>query len=213
MLTLAQRVAMDHLPSGPAFEVWLYERPVPTIIALVALGIVGAYVLRQRGAAKWWGAPLIGAVVLSAGVFSLASAVETGREAMERGTREWLEAMTTGDRAGARSLLNADVILSAAGTAYPVDVDALAGMSLQAAQLITSYNLRTVSSSQDGANVGRTRFEVTLGADGTPIPMGWELGWRRSGGSWTIVRAECLHVMNTAPQNNFRQWVPRLGRR
>lgn len=213
MHTLAQNVAMNHFPSGPALEVWLYERPIPTMVLLLAVGVVGTYILRQRGVRRWWSAPLLGAIVLSAATYSLAGAVETARESIERGTREWVDAMATGQRLDARALLSADVVLAAGGTAWPIDVDAFAGLSERASSEISSYNLRKVSTTLDGENVGRTRFDITVGADGQPFPMGWELGWRRSGGTWTIVRAECLHIWNTPPQNNFRQWVPRLRMR
>lgn len=212
MLTLAQQVAMNHFPGGPALDVWLFERPIPTMVVIVALGFIGSYVLRQRGSERWWLAPVLGSVILAAGTFSLANAVETDREAIERGTRDWVDAMATGQRLDARALLNAEVVLAAAGTEWPIDVDAFAGISEGAAARIDSYNLRRVSTTMDGENVGRTRFEITVGADGTPFPMGWELGWWRSGGTWSIVRAECLHVWNTPPQNNFRRWVPELRR-
>ncbi|GAB4550239.1 MAG: hypothetical protein Tsb0013_11870 [Phycisphaerales bacterium] len=212
MITLAQRVAMDHLPGGPALDVWLYERPIPTMIALIALGMIGAYVLRQRQQSRWWLAPLIAGMVLATGVWSLASVVETGRESMRRGTSAFVQAMVTGDRPGARSLLSTNILLAAAGTEYPITVDELAAASERAQRYVDSYNLRRISSTLDGRNAGRTRFEVTIGADGSPIPMGWELAWQRRGGSWVIVRAECLQIYNMAPQNMFRNWLPVLRR-
>ncbi len=203
---------MPHLDGGPAWERWLYEQPIPTMIAIIAMGVLSAYMLRQKGLVKWTPAPMLAALVLATGVWSLASVVETGRESMANGTRAFITAMLTGDRFEARSQLDRDVLLAAAGTEFSIDVDALAAISLEASKRVNSFNLRKVSSTQDGPNVGRTRFDVTLGVDGAPMPMGWELGWQRRGGSWAIVRAECLHIYNKPPQNMFRNWLPRLRR-
>lgn len=211
MFTLANTVTMEHLPKGPALERWLYEQPVPTMVVLVVMGLIGAYTLRQAGKYKASPIPVIAGAVLAVGVWSLASAVETSRETIKQSTRAFVDAMTSEDYSSARALLDRDVLLSAAGSEYPIDVDSLASLSREIPKHIDAHNLRKISASLDGENVGRTRFDITISADGTPIPMGWEVGWHRVGGEWRIVRIECKHIWHTAPQNKINRWIPRLG--
>lgn len=210
MTTLAQSASMPHFPSGPALERWLFEEPIPTMLVLVGLGIIGAYVLRQNGRGRQMGWALVAAAVLSTAVWSLAQLVTTDREVLREGTNAFVEAMATGDRNGARSLLDKDAFLVAAGAEYGNDGDDIADVAPQAARYVDTYNLRTVSSTMDGTNTGRTRFDITLGINGSPQLMGWELAWRRVGGSWRIVRAECMTINNKPPQNRFRWYLPSL---
>ena len=196
MFTLAQLTGMQHFPSGPALDWWLFEQPIPTVLVLIASGIIGAYVLRQQGRGRDMKWALIGSVVLSAGVVLLASMVTTDRELLRRGTSGFVEAIISGDRAGARGLLDQDALLAAAGVEFESGGDEIAAYADLAEQNVDTYNLRTVSTSIDGKNTGRTRFDITLGSDGIPTTMGVELGWRRLGGAWLIVRAECVQINN-----------------
>ena len=202
---------LDPFPPGPALERWLFEQPIPTMLALVALGLLGAFLLRQTPKAKWAPAPILGALVLATGAWSLATMVTTDRERIAGGTRAFVDAMVEGDRARVRAQIDKDITLAASGSQHLTDGDELASLAPRVPQFVSSYNLRDVSTTLDGERVGRTRFEITLGVGrGQPMPMGWELHWRELGGSWRIVRAECKHVWNRPPARQFETWISAL---
>lgn len=212
MLGLAQAITMDHFDNGPAVQRWLFESPVPTIVVLMGAALIAAYLLRQGANHKWAPAPLIAGIVLSTGLWSLSAVVDTDRELIEQGTRDFIQAMTAGDRAAARSLIDKDVFVVASGVRHAMDGDEMASAANAIPEYVQSYNLREVSMSLDGERVGRTRFDITLGMEGSPLPMGWELAWQRRSGTWTIVRAECVHVMGRAPGSEFARRASRLTR-
>ncbi len=210
-LTLAQQAGIGRLPPGPALERWIFESPIPTAALLVGLGLVALFVL-QRAKKPRVGMTALGlSLVLGASVYIAGETTVTPREAVRTNTQSFIDAMAAGDPQAARALLGEGFTMVASGQLYDrLSAGELADLAPTIDAAIESHRIRNLSASSEGTNVARTRFDLTVSADGTPFPSGWEFSWRRVGEGWQVIRIECLHLWNRAPGRLFDEGVRSL---
>ena len=199
------------LPSPPAWERWILERPLATAVALAICGVIGLIVMNQRGRLK---AGLILLVALCAAggvVWGIGAAVETDREAIEHATERLILAVTNSDVQTADQMIHDRLVIASAGAVLPggfTKADALAAVQGYKWFRIDEWTQRPDGAVMDGPNTGRTRSVVraksSFYGDSTFIPTTWEFTWGRGAdGNWRVTRVELVSMWGQHPPEGW----------
>lgn len=203
---------MTSQPSVNPFVQYILVNPYPVSIALLAIGLVMAWMALNAGQLRSWRRwTALALIVVGAAVLITGLIVVTPGEHGRTVTREFVQRATSGDVAGAAALLDEELTLSLGSPMNPgvrMDRAAIAQRldTLHARYPIKSNMVRML----DGHTIGREEADVYLGCLTSTeygfTPSRWIIRVRRNGkGEWVIVRITCVDINNQTPASN-RLW-------
>ena len=169
---------------------WLFEDPWALVVGLLA-GFAVLRIVGKRRGDRPGGGGLLGVswvlLVLSLGVYGLSRWVETDGEAVDRRTRELVEATWPVDEPALAGLLEPDAVLLGPGGEVWDELSAGFIAAKLKQHRVEGSGLRRLDAQGLRAGVGRSRMEVSSRVSGYPARTGWELSWRESpDGVWRL---------------------------
>jgi len=195
---LTMLLTVPPLPSPPAWEVWLFERPLLGGGLLVAAAVIALIVAGPRARVRTT-LGVAGLLLVAAGCVAGAGLlVETERETLQARSRTFVGAVAEAETQEAERLLADDVQVRFGGIVEP-------SFSRETIlNLISAFDgrlsLREWSVGESEAIVerdarARTRVRVRVVPEQTAFPTTslWQLDWRRGpDGRWRISAVEAL---------------------
>ncbi len=188
------------LPGPPLLEHALFEGPLPLVGGLVALGVVAAYLLNQRGRVGLAAAIGVGLIGVAAVVYTLAATVRTEREAVREATIRLVDAVARLDEPAMRALLAEDVRLFAnarlaevAAPAAGLDREQIIGAvraTLGGPYRVTEHRASEIEAALTGPNAARSQTRVRVVVEGWNLANNsyWRIDWRLGpDGLWRAV--------------------------
>lgn len=193
------------LPPPPLLTSLLLEHPAPLVGALGIAAVVAFAILNARGRARQAGIAGLALLLAAAGLYTLATLIQTDREKISEETKALIgaaahadsraldaqmaptcrlytslpipEFTVPSDGLGKAAIL--DGVVKAMGQQHHVDEAAV--LELQAAI--------------DGPTSGRTQVRVRTTIDKVPVFSWWRITWQRgSDGDWKAAAIEPLHL-------------------
>lgn len=211
-------IAAD-LPAPPALERWFLEQPSPAVVALVTLGAIWMFVSNQRAQVRRGAIGLGAALVLAAGVFALATAVETPRERAIALSRTLIDRVLSGDVAAVEPMISESLVVAESGrmVSEMTRASVLAVAAGFGGNTVQQWSAHPQGAVADAPGVARAQVTIRvtlkreLGATGTPST--WEFTWRDTpNGGAQLVRLECLTVWGqNIGADTIRRWATQLG--
>jgi hypothetical protein len=214
--------AVPMLPAPPLLAHSLLESPWPVLAGLLLGGAVAAYLLNRRGRLRDGVRVLIGAIVLAAAVWVLATSVTTEREALQARTRELVELAVNVRSSELESMLAERIsVNSPPGAPSPKGREQVleaVRQTLTSVIAIKEHTTGPVSAVVEGPNVARTQVRVWVKLKGEaafyegPIGAWFRIGWAREIGTgdaprgpWratsiTVLQVDGLGVNPNAPE-------------
>ncbi len=191
------------------FEEYLLVWPWPVAAILIAVGLVGFFLLNRMGkpARTSLGVLVLG-VGLGLAVVLLASLVTTTREKIMIRTRAFIAAAAQADRAGADPLLAPDLELRGLGSGRIIDRARLLTIidsDMKTRWVVKEHSIGTLRSVIDGPNTARSQVEVSVTPRDFPMSMGswWLLRWRMDpDGTWRITSIEPQQIDGVGSPGN-----------
>jgi hypothetical protein len=187
--------SVPRLPASPLAARWLLEQPLPLVGFLGAGAILAWFVLNRSGKNRAALGVAGGLFALAAGVYVLASVVQTTRELLIDRTRALVDHVTKVDVAAIAPMLDESFTVRYWGYDRQKTLDEVAReMSSRAA--VKDYQINQALAAVDGPNVARTQVHVraTLANSpyGVPIGSWWLLHWQKDerDGVWRVVELE-----------------------
>lgn len=188
------------LPNPPLIEHYLLENPWPLVVVLAVGAMIAFTRLRAAGKPRHgalWGLILL---IAGAGVWTLASWVQTGREAIARSTSALIGAAARADIPSLDALLSENLSLfrpgGGAGLGKTDTLDRVQ-RDLGGPYRVREWAVLETQAMTDSASSGVTqvRVRVTLEAAGIPNISWWKIDWRRGeDGAWRAVTIEPVSV-------------------
>lgn len=187
LLAMQDTPSIPFLPDPPWLEHYTLEQPWFTVVALLALGLIGFALLNRSGRGR--AAMMVGAagVVLGVGVAALAMLVTTTREQLLDRTREFVDMAATGQVDRVEAMLASDVTMDIVGD---VTAPARARLlqivreDLNGRWKVVEHRISRMRSTVDGEAVARTQMRVHVTPEVTKFPIGswWIITWRKEAG-------------------------------
>lgn len=195
----------EPLPGPPLYERFLFEQPWPLIAVLLAVAVVGWWILAQRGRARAsWVTPLV-CLAAAAGVWLLATLVTTEREQLADRSRELVDALAEVDLNRVEGMLDSRVSLYLFDAPDGRNKQAILSAAeeyLGRRYTLVSHQVHDVRAQVRGQGLGRTQVRVEATAEGsrTPNMSWWQLDWVRSSPDepWRVSAIEPLWIRGLA---------------
>lgn len=188
------------LPSPPPIEHYLLENPWPLVVVLAVAGVTAFLRLRAAGKPRpgtLWGLTLF---LAAGGVWTLASWVQTGREAITRSTAALIGAAARADIPSLDALLSDQLSLFRPGGGPGLGKTETIGRvqrDLGGPYRVREWAVLETQAMTDSASSGvaQVRVRVTLEAAGIPNISWWRIDWRKGAdGAWRAVTIEPVSV-------------------
>ncbi|HYD00151.1 MAG TPA: hypothetical protein VEB22_02910 [Phycisphaerales bacterium] len=196
----------DPLPSAPLLERYLLQDPLPTTIFLVIAAVIGWWWLQRLGKARPAAIVAAACVLAAGGVLLLAKAVVTEREALVARCTELVNDVIAARAGDVSPVLRSDVTANVRPlrTEFRRD-DILKMVADDEARRrgMTAANLKWVTATLDGPNVGRTQCRVQVQySEDMWLPTTWMLHWTRdnSQSPWVVRLIDAQQIGFTPPQ-------------
>lgn len=192
----------------PAWAIWLFEKPISSSLVVAIAAVIVVVLLHQRGRGR---AALIAAgvgVLLTGGVFATGRLVETDRERIVSGARQFVGAVARADTRTVAGLLDDGVIVTVNGavvTGVGKDriVDIAGGMGHRE---IERHIVRIDSVQTRRGGSGRTNIGVFVSTRSAGAATStWSLEWRRAedGDRWVITVIDWLTIQGQPPSGSL----------
>lgn len=198
-------------PAPPLSDRLLFESPivVPLIVFMAAIGI-GYGLGRAAKAREGWIVMGLGLAV-SVGIAISARVVETDREAIRSGTREFVDAMVEGDGSRVERLLASRLTLASDGRSVPLNArEYILGSMGMVSGAIQRYSVGIQDVGITAPSAGKTKFVVRV-LQSTEFGAGlatFVFDWQETPGIGWQINAIDLVAINGSPPN--REVFPRL---
>ncbi|MDX2130809.1 MAG: nuclear transport factor 2 family protein [Planctomycetota bacterium] len=181
------------LPRGPLLERALLENPWPLLLLLLAGAFASWYILNQRGQLRRANIVALALAVLGAGVFVLARAVETPREAVASRTRALVDAVARADIPAAREILTPDAVMywwvNPDGLPFDLILDRIeSDFSTGGRYRVAEHTVLAVQASLESPAAARVQVKVRVTAADSQFPVisWWRLDYVRDGNAWRV---------------------------
>ena len=191
--------SVPRLPPSPLAARWLLEQPLPLVGFLAAAAILAWFVLNRSGKNRAALGAAGGLVVLAAGVYILASSVQTTREQLIVRTRTLVDRVIKVDVAGIEPMLDETFTVRARPIGRQKALDLIAS-NLGGKYAVKDYQINQALAAVDGPNVARTQVHVRATPVDSPYPgpLGswWLLHWQKDerDGQWRVVELEAQQI-------------------
>lgn len=191
--------SVPRLPPPPLPARWLLENPLPLVAFLIGAAVLAWFILQRLGRPR---PAMFAALTSLAGaiaVYTLASLVQTPREALIVKTR------TLVDRTIQVDVPAVALMLDDSFTVRPWGIDRKATLGRISSDLggeyrIKDYHINQAFAAIDGPGIARTQVHIrATPADqmyNAPIGSWWVLHWQKDSrdGAWRIVELECQQI-------------------
>ncbi|MFG0283069.1 MAG: hypothetical protein ACF8R7_01485 [Phycisphaerales bacterium JB039] len=199
---LTQQEPPPSLPTAPLADRLLLDNPVPAVLALLAAGLIGLWLLRRAGRGRLGLAAGGAGVALAIAAYVAATVIETPREALKGRTRALIGAVAEVDTRALDDLLDGSVQVRLTGAGIRLDalgkgeIIGRAEEYMTGAYAVDEWSVTSLQAVADGPEVGRTQVRVRVIPEATRFPTSswWAVDWELIGGAWRAVEIELLQV-------------------
>lgn len=193
------------VPPPPLWQNLLMENPWPAAVVLLGVGVLlrtlAKRTIREKPRRKWLNRSALLASLLAAGVVSLAYAVETSRERVQRRTLELVNATAPLDIAAVDALLAEGVVVAGPDGEALIEGQRVRRRleTVSGSYGIESHRIRDRKAwARDGRGMSSVNLYTEVGS--TPALTRWWLRWERGGdGRWRVAEVRWLSYQGQSP--------------
>jgi hypothetical protein len=199
--------AAGGFPPAPLTDRLLFESPILVPVAVLIVAVLAGFGLGRaaKGREGWI---VIGlGVVVAIGIAVSARVVETDREAIDAGTREFVRAVLDNERSTVEDLLASRLTVAADGSSVPMNArDLILGNMDYVSRQIQRHALNLQQAAVTTENAGRSKFAFTVLQSqnfGAGIST-WVLEWQKTPGvGWQINAIDLVALNGNPPQSGI----------
>lgn len=181
----------------------LFESQFLVPIAVLVVAVVVGLAMNRAGKSKPGGIVMLAGLLVAGGVAVSSRVVETDREAVHRGTKEFIAAVVEADRSTVESLLAPRLTLRSDGNSAPLNARSFILGSLDMVkQDIEQHSSSVQESAIHAENAGRTQFVFRVHRSRSfGVGMStWVLEWQKyPDGNWQINTIDLVAINGNRP--------------
>jgi len=190
-------------PPPPLTDRVLFESPILVPVAVLILAVIIGFGLGRAAKGKAGWAVMGVGLVLALGLAASARLVETDREAIESGTRAFVDAIVNGDEASMDDLLASRLTLAITGSRADVDArEYILGNLDWVQEQIQRHSAGVQEAAVIANGAGRSKFVFRL-LQSRSLGSGfstWVLEWQETPGEgWQIHTVDLVAINGNPP--------------
>lgn len=182
------------LQESGGFRMWVLERPIPTVVVLVAAAAIFWFVMRRQGKEKDGTRGALVLLALAVATFATGTFIETEAEKLKARTREIVAATAKADVTAVSGMLTQDAYASPFGLSREQMLNRMEA-TLGRQFTIKEHRISSLRASVESDTRARTQFQVHAVSESLmynlPVGSWWMVSWRKDGGGdWKASQIE-----------------------